>query len=206
MSTKFENLSAEDRSERLLGYAKGLLPIEQSAEVEAAAAQSPEILEELEYYKGLARAAQLERDSTFSPGEMGWARLSRELDHLELTNTPPIAANDNGGFWRYATLALGLVILGQWAFQSTRPSVANDPRYIPVTEAMQEACAQITFAESATEGQIRALLVSQKASIISGPSSLGVYRLSFASPQACHQGVSSLTVATDVVESAAVTK
>jgi len=203
VSTKSENLSAEDMSELLLDYAKNRLSADVRLDVEAAAAQSPEVLEELEYYKGLARAAELETEQTDSAGELGWARLSRAIEQAELEAVPPAAANDNARFWRYAAMALGLVVMGQFAVQLTQQNAADDARYVPVTASVAGVSAQITFAPDATEAAIRELLLSAQASIVSGPSAIGVYQLGFADEAARERGLAMFEDATAIVESSA---
>jgi len=204
VSVTFEDMPEEERSELLLSYAKGRLPTEKCAEIDAAAVKSPRILEELEYYKGLARAAALDTDTMAAPGELGWARLSRDLDQLELETAAPIAANDNSRVWRYAAMALGLVVMGQFAALFTQSTNTQDARYIPVSEKSAEFAAQITFAPEASEVAIRTLLVSAEANIIAGPSSLGIYQLGFANEQQRKLGLEKLVAASDIIESALV--
>ena len=203
MSIDFKNMSADDISECLLDYAKGRLSVQECAKVDAIVQGSPAMLEELEYYKALSHAAAQDLHDDTSPGELSWARLSRELYNAGHANAAPVAANDNSRLWRYATMALGVVVIGQFAAMFTGNRPGEEPRYIPVAEAPAEFSAQITFAPDASELAIRELLIATKATIIAGPSAIGVYQLGFASADARAQGVSEMSAASDIVDSAA---
>ena len=203
MGIEFEKMSADEISECLLDCAKGRLSEQVCAEVEAAAQADTTIFEELAYYKGLARAGEQGSVAEASPGELGWARLSRELDRFEETqNLPePAAANDNSRLWKFAAIALGLLAMGQFSagFIGTPPQEA--PRYIPVGESEAEFGAQVTFAENVSEKAVRELLIEVEANIVSGPSALGIYRLGFVNSDARDQGISKLSQKSDIVES-----
>lgn len=203
MGIEFEKMSADEISECLLDCAKGRLSEQVCAEVEAAAQADTTIFEELAYYKGLARAGEQGSVTEASPGELGWARLSRELDRFEDTQSlpEPAAANDNSRLWKFAAIALGLLVMGQFSagFIGTPPQEA--PRYIPVGESEAEFGAQITFAENVSEKAVRELLIEVEANIVSGPSALGIYRLGFVNSDARDQGISELSQKSDIVES-----
>ena len=203
MGIEFEKMSADEISECLLDCAKGRLSEQVCAEVEAAAQADTTIFEELAYYKGLARAGEQGSVTEASPGELGWARLSRELDRFEDTQSlpEPAAANDNSRLWKFAAIALGLLAMGQFSagFIGTPPQEA--PRYIPVGESEAEFGAQITFAENVSEKAVRELLIEVEANIVSGPSALGIYRLGFVNSDARDQGISELSQKSDIVES-----
>ena len=203
MAIEFENMSADDISECLLDCAKGRLSVEARTEVEEAAQTNPAIAEELAYYKGLAGAAAVGAVSEASPGELGWARLSREMDGLEGTQGLPerAAANDNSRLWKFAAIAFGVLAMGQFSANFINTPLQEAPRYIPVAEIEAEFGAQITFAENVSEKAVRELLVEVDANIVSGPSALGIYRLGFADADARDQGISELSQKSDIVES-----
>lgn len=203
LSIEFHKLSPEDVSELLLSYAKGRLSQDDCKALDAAIANSPEYLEELEVYKGLARAAALRPEDAVTPGALGWARLSRAMDEIDADRQTPEAANDNVRSWRYAALALGAVVLGQLAFTVSKSASDTDSRYVPVSASQAGSIAQITFSPDATEGDIRALLLASEASLVSGPSALGVYQIAFRDDASRMLGLSLLAEATGIVESAA---
>ncbi len=204
MAINFETLSDDEKSARLLDYVKGRLDEAARAQIDEIAAGSPDVREELEYYKGLARAAEVELDQEAAPGEMGWARLSREIA-AEKAASVPAAANDNGRWWRYAAMALALVVSGQFAAQfiPAAQDQAEDQRYIPASVQSTDTMVQVTFVPEASEASIRSLLNAAGANIVSGPSALGIYELGFMNEAARDAGLEALVGATDVVESAA---
>ena len=203
MAIEFEKMSADEISECLLDCAKGRLSEQACAEVEAAAQADPAISEELSYYQGLARAGEHGSVAEASPGELGWARLSREMDSLEDTQVLPetAAANDNSRLWKFAAVALGILAMGQFSASLIDTSLQETPRYIPVAEIEAEFGAQITFAEDVSEKAVRELLITTEANIVSGPSALGIYRLGFADADARDRGISQLSQRSDIVES-----
>ena len=204
MGIEFEKMSADEISECLLDCAKGRLSEQACAEVEAAAQADAKIFEELLYYKGLARSAALGSVSEASPGELGWARLSREIDRVEDAQTlpEPAAANDNSSrLWKFAAIALGVLALGQFSSNFIGSPSQEAPRYIPVAQTEAEFGAQITFVENASEKDVRELLIAVEANIVSGPSALGIYRLGFVDADARDQGISELSQTSAIVES-----
>ena len=203
MGIEFEKMSADEISECLLDCAKGRLSEQVCAEVEAAAQADTTIFEELAYYKGLARAGEQGSVTEASPGELGWARLSRELDRFEDTQSlpEPAAANDNSRLWKFAAIALGLLAMGQFSAGFIGTLSQEAPRYIPVGESEAEFGAQVTFAENVSEKAVRELLIEVEANIVSGPSALGIYRLGFVNSDARDQGISKLSQKSDIVES-----
>jgi hypothetical protein len=195
-------MSADDISECLLDCAKGRLSEEACAEVEAAARADAAISEELAYYKGLVGAGELGSVHEASPGELGWARLSRELDGLEgAQDLPERAANDNSRLWKFAAIALGILAIGQFSSSFIGSPAQDTARYVPVTETGAEFVAQIAFAENVSEKAVRDLLVAVEADIVSGPSALGIYRLGFADADARDRGISVLSKSAEIVDS-----
>ena len=204
MAINFETLSDDEKSACLLDYVKGRLDEAARAQIDEIAAGSPDVREELEYYKGLARAAEVELDQEAAPGEMGWARLSREIAAEKAAASVPAAANDNGRWWRYAAMALALVVSGQFAaqFMPASEDQGADQRYIPASVQSTDTMVQVTFVPEASEASIRSLLNGAGANIVSGPSALGIYELGFMTEAARDAGLEALVGATDVVESA----
>lgn len=205
MSTLLNDMTPEEISELLLDYSKGRLNDAEMRSVQQAAAASDEIAAELALYEGLSRAGAGQDHDDAAPGEMGWARLARSIDAYEAAGTLPVAANDNSGrFWRYATFALGFIVLGQVGFQlmGADKNTANDKPFVPVTEPVADFALQIVFQPNASEAAIRDLLLQNKAQIVSGPSSIGIYEISFDSEDSRSAGLERLEQATEIIESA----
>lgn len=202
MSTNLNNMSPEDLSQLLLDCSKGRLSDAQMLDIKQAASESDEIAAELALYQGLSRAGAQSDDSVSPAGELGWARLSRAIDQHEGAQELPVAANDNsGGLWRYASMALGFIVLGQFAFMGFGANTSDDV-YQPVTPQVAAFSAQITFVETANEVAIRQLLLANDAEIIAGPSSLGIYELVFADEASRAAGLRRFSEAPEIVESA----
>jgi len=205
VSTRLKDMTPEEVSELLLDYSKGRLDEADMLDVQHAAAGSEEIAAELALYEGLSRAGAGQEYSDTAPGEMGWARLAKLIDAYEAAEQLPVAANDNSGrFWRYATFALGFIVLGQVGFQfiGADQNSVNDKPFVPVTAPAAAFATQVVFQPSASEAAIRELLLENKAQIVSGPSSIGIYEISFENEDGLTAGLERLKQAPEIVESA----
>lgn len=204
MPNDLEHMTEMEASELLRDCAAGRLSDEVRVGVEAQAARSPALAEELAYYKGLVRAGQ-EPSGVTSPGELGWARLSRAMDEEAVSAAPPAAANDNMQIWKYAAFALGLVATLQAAFMffpSTASIDGDAPIYTPVLDPSDRV--RVTFVETATEADIRALLLNVDGEIVAGPSAIGLYELDFESMEERDAAMERLSAADSIIESASV--
>jgi len=205
VSTLLNDMTPEEISELLLAYSKGRLDEAGMANVQRAVADSDDIAAELALYEGLARAGAVEDYTDSAPGEMGWARLAKSIDEYETTAQLPVAANDNSGrFWRYATFALGFIVLGQVGFQfmGAGQNSVNDKPFVPVTEPVAAFASQVVFQPNASETVIRDLLLASNAQIVSGPSSIGIYEISFENEDGLNAGLERFKQAPDIIESA----
>lgn len=119
-----------------------------------------------------------------SPGELGLKRLQREIagnarrtpDVPANTNMPTIQGAGVTVWWRNLAVAACLTLAVVGAF-SVSDWAGNDAG-IRMAGGENAAAVQVTFKPDATEQVIRSLLLEMGASIIDGPSALGVYRLS----------------------------
>lgn len=203
MSDIFGNKTEDEISEILLDYANDRLSADARTNVETAASNHSTIAEELEYYKGLSNALKID-EVIASDNELGWARLQKAIAEDAQNASAPIAANDNkASFWKAAAFVLGFIVIGQGAFQFIASDSMSDQeeRYVPVTETVDGFQAQVTFNPGASEESVRKALRSADGRIISGPSSLGVYTIRFASEAARTDGVSAMQNLPGVVES-----
>ncbi len=201
MSDLFKNMSEDNRSAAILDYVKGRAARSLRAQIEAAAKSDACVAEEIAYYKGLANSVQKPSDA--APfDELGWARLSQNIDREELTHAVPSAANDNGKVWRYATAALAFIAFGQATFFAFQNNSQNEqPTYETVGEVSVGYSLQVTFISSVTENEIRTLFQKAGANITHGPSALGIYEVSFADEAARAEAEEAFSAATEVVES-----
>ena len=202
MSGSFENLTEEEISQLLLDCAKGRLSEDEARNVQTKAAATPSHAEELALYEGLAKAGE-DFNQVQPPGEMGWARLSRAIEterqneiksqYLGQTSQP---------LWRYATFALGFVVLAQAAMWFSLPTSSDEPTYVTVTETVDSFDAQVIFNPDAVEIDIRELLRSVDGEIVMGPSALGIYTVRFVDEDARLASLKTLKAAPEIVESA----
>ncbi len=202
MSGSFENLTDDEISQLLLDCAKGRLSEDETRRVQTAAAANPTLAEELALYEGLAKAGE-NPDHLQSPGELGWARLSRAIEterQAEIKST--YVGKTTEPFWRYATYALGLVVMAQAAMWFTSSNVTDAPTYVTVTETADNFDAQIMFNPDAVEIDIRELLRSVDGEIVMGPSAIGIYTIRFDDEDARRSSLDTLKAATNIVESA----
>jgi hypothetical protein len=175
-----------------------LTPAEQArmdawlAEDAAAAAQA----------EGLARVRQdMQAEAPRSPGEFGLARLMRDVRQEQAAATSaPSAAPRRPWLWQ-AVAALALAaLLGQVIW----PRPAADGRF-ELAGAGRDAGAALVvgFAASATEAQIRTLLVDLGLEIVAGPSAVGLYRLQGVDDTDPDAALRALQASPDIVESVA---
>ena len=186
-------------------YLRGDLDVGDVAKLEAAAKQDPEIAADIKLQKNL-RAAMAEE----TPAEGGWNRLqaamrseTTELQEdapaLSLVSSqdeipkaaPPHAANSNepsgvNPFWRIAAVALAVVGLGQVSLSTMKAEPANDV-YLTASEAgyVPNATLKLGFSESALLRDMTGILRATDGRIINGPSALGLYSVTFETPDLC---------------------
>jgi len=149
-------------------YLNGTLSAREREEVETWLVSSPEGQSELLLW----RAVQIDtraRPAADAGSELGWRRLRTQLPAPEQARKP---ANP----WRWAAAASVLAILGlQSALLLRQP---EEPMHRPLTApalAVEAWHLQVRFAENATLAQLQALLVRHDATIVNGPSALGIY-------------------------------
>lgn len=159
-------MTRDEISALLPFLANGTLEGTERAEVQDAVTHDPELAAELAALKAVR--ATMQAEDSFSPGEMGLARLMRDVD------AEARAANVNRRplIWQIAAAILLAVVVGQtvWQIADTGPGgyqLAGDTP-APFTAA---------FRADVTEAELRALLLQAGVEIVSGPSALGLYAL-----------------------------
>jgi len=166
-------------------YLRGELSDEERTQIEVLAAKDPVIAADIEFQRRLKTALKPDNNE-FEPGEMGWARLSKAMD------APSVAANDysaNQKFWKYAAAILAVAAIGQAGILgSLAISDTQNEQYLAVSEESMEAhTVKIGFHSAVIEEKLTEALQSVKATIVAGPSSLGLYDVQFESKEACLQ-------------------
>jgi len=156
----------EELSALLVFLANGTLEGAERARVEAAVAVDPDLQAELAVLREI-RGQMQDEVGLQSPGAFGHARLMRDLDR-------EVSAKRPSWLWQgVAAAAVALLVL-QFALTRTGDDVRLAGGGV---EVQSGPVVTVAFAGTATEAEIRALLLELDLSIVSGPSALGLYRL-----------------------------
>ena len=183
--------------EDLLDYIAGRSSAEQTQEIEAAAKADDELAADIALMQA-ARRVLGEATQENAPGPLGWARLERQIDAEG--KTAPIASTRP--VWQIAA-ASAVAAIALWQFVAA-PLVmpGDDARYETATGNTADGPAlTVAFTASATEAQIRALLVETGGQIISGPSALGLWRIGFVDEAARDAATERFSQSAGIVES-----
>lgn len=178
----------DDRKEieALLPFlANGTLEGEDLARVEAALAADPALRAELEALRAIRDTMRAEPPLQ-SPGELGLARLMRDIDRREdhvLPEPAPLPDNvvpiSRLRIWQIAAAVVLALGVAQALFFGPGPETGaefelagGEPAELA---AAPEVDFRVIFAPDATEAEMRALLLETGAEIVAGPSALGFY-------------------------------
>ncbi len=191
----------EDRrriEELLPFYLNGTLDGDERAEVERALADDESLRFELEFL-GAVRDDVKSRDPGQSPGEFGLARLQREIEREGQVSKP----GERRNLWRIAAAFAFALFAAQsiWIVSSTGPDVELAGGNGGTVEGTTLI---VGFSESATEAQIRMLLLDLELEIVGGPSALGLYSVLVPEGLSVDDTLVALSGATGLVESAEV--
>lgn len=163
-------ISNHEIEELLPAYVNGTLNKDQQGAVEAYLAEHPDARAEVEWLRELRRGmCKLSQEN--SPGELGWHRLRRSL---QKENTA--ASTHNTAWWKPAMAAAALVVVLQITLLiSFNPG--NDV-FRPLSGSVDAGqIVQVKFRSTASEAQIRELLLRVDGQIVEGPSAIGLYRV-----------------------------
>ncbi len=205
--TDGSDLSRDEIEALLVFLANDTLEGGERAAVEAAVAADPQLAGELEALRSMRLKMQAEDVS--SPGELGLARLMRELDTDAAAPVAPQAglpeaANSPtapGNFWKIAAVVLFGLVVAQTAYIGYDGGTDFELAGGEETTARAEHTIRVAFAEDATEADIRALLLAQGLVIVDGPSAIGLYTLAASDDAARTEAVTALQARDDIVES-----
>jgi hypothetical protein len=158
-----------DEVESLLPFlANGTLEGDEHDAVMSAVAADPELSNELDALRSIRD--QMQSEDAFSPGKMGLARLMRAIEK-EAPVVPPRRLDVRQPLvWQVAASVLLALLIGQAVVMNGNSDVTG-------YELAGEAALSIAFTETATEVQIRSILLEAGVEIVSGPSALGFYEL-----------------------------
>jgi anti-sigma factor RsiW len=174
---------SRDEAMLLLPFlANGTLEGDELRQVEQAVENDPTLGAELAALRSIRLTMQSD-PIDYSPGEIGLARLMREVE-LERKDAAP-AGNS---IWKIAAAMLLAVAVGQAVLLTMNRNQQSGYTLAGETQA----AFSITIQPNATEAELRAVLLDAGVEIVSGPSALGIYGL------ALTQGVSSETAAVEL--------
>jgi hypothetical protein len=137
-------------------------------------------------------------DTGRSPGEFGLARLLRDVDATPRS----VDQQTSTSRWKYAAVAAIALLAVQVTAPLFAPGFDAELADGGSDEAVQTGpVLTVAFAATASEQDIRALLLKLDLSIISGPSALGLYTLVARDAKAAHLAFERLSAAPDLIES-----
>jgi len=138
---------------------------DERAEVEAAVAEDAGLQSELAALQAIR--ATMQADEGYSPGEIGLARLMRDVgkDAPRQRIRRPLV-------WQAVAAALLAVVVAQAVFQFR----GTDPGGYQLAGG-EDAPFTVAFAPRTPEAELRALLLQAGVEIVRGPSALGLYQL-----------------------------
>ncbi|WP_370227583.1 hypothetical protein [Cognatishimia sp.] len=186
---------SRDEIEALLPFlVNGTLEGAELAEVEAAVAADEGLAADVATLRAI-RATMQADETGFSPGEMGLARVMRDIEDapVQLNRAPRTR------MWQVAAALLLAVVIGQGALMMTQGG--GGPGYELAGGA--EADLVLTIVPSTTEEQLRNALLDAGVEITSGPSALGLYEVTVLEGITLEEAIGSLTSATGVIDSVA---
>lgn len=176
--------------EHLLPFmANGTLDGEERDQVAAAVESDPELAAELAALSSIRDTMQQQKDD-FSPGELGLARLMKDIDAEQ-------PRQRGANLWRIAAAVLLAVVVGQTAMMTLRDNSGTGYELAGETSAVFT----ITVQPTTEEAVLRALLLDAGVEIVSGPSALGLYQLDLVDGVDAGAARVRLEAATDVIES-----
>lgn len=161
--------------EDLLEYLSGRMPASRAAEIDAQAADDPDLAAEIALMRGI-RGAMRTEGTVAAPGELGWKRLERALN--EVSKEVPAPARQTPA-WRVAAIA-ALAAVAAWQIVAV-PFIDGGPTgYETASEDPAPGfILTVAFTPTATEEQIRTLLSDTGGRITDGPSAIGLWQISF---------------------------
>lgn len=164
---------AREREELLAFLANGTLDADERAELERAFAADEALRRERDFVTRLRLGVKAASDAP-DPGELPLRRALKRIEREEARARRP------SGWWRAAAIAAGIAVViqsGVLVRQLYAPVRGGPDLLGEARPADGRAVLQIVFAPEAREAEIRALLRTEHAEIVDGPSAAGVYRV-----------------------------
>ena len=171
--------------EQLPLYVTGRLTEAEAAEVEAALKAHPELAAELKEFESIANAYQELEKETADPPDTLFERISDKIrfeQRSKETFRQKISIRDFlEKVFLSTKIAWGLAATQLIVIVFLLASGPSEKRYVTMTSLTPTIEAQVkiqvAFVETASEGELRALLTGLNASIVAGPTPQGSYTL-----------------------------
>ncbi|MEM1288368.1 MAG: hypothetical protein AAGH60_08455 [Pseudomonadota bacterium] len=172
-------MKREDADLLLPFLANETLSGEEKRDVEAAVADDDLLQSDLEALKAIRTTMQAEE--SFSPGEMGLARLMRDVSVEAQPAATPKPANRTW-IWQSVAAVLLVALVGQTAFQMGSPDSAPGGFELASGDtpavAQSDAVFRVSFMPGTSEADMRSVLIDAGLTITAGPTAEGLYDLS----------------------------
>ncbi len=195
----------KDIEELLPFYVNGTLSKEERLQVTEALEDDPSLEDEIAFLEKLREEIQ-EQSMEYSSGELGLKRLQKSIADEALQKDPialsrsKITKEQNWG-WRAAAIAACFLLMMQTVVML--PMWKDSDLGAAGGKVLLQSSGKIisvTFVPDAREENIRNLLLTLDATIVDGPSALGVYKLSI--PKDAESAVEKLRAHKTLVETA----
>lgn len=216
----------EQKSEQLralaAAYVNGTLSDDDRAAVEAALASDPALAGDVAAFAKISEAVKSNTDPAFDATEFGWQRLRKSLSETENARTSDSTfatvqdagvvaaamrsrpANENSAIWRIAAAVLGIIAIGQAILIAQPARVDGNDGYVTAgAETPASFTIKVSFQSDAAMGDVTALLERVDGTLISGPSAVGLYRVSFETADARISALDVLAGNPDLIDIAA---
>lgn len=183
-----------DRDQSILDYLQDRLTSSDRDVFERSMAKDTSLAAEVDLMRSVR--AELSSAPGHENADAVWDRLSAEID------AEPQAANDNRRPWRQTLKYAAVAVLAVAAWQVTvGPRINQVPGEFRTASEQPAAFAfQVKFVESATIGEITALLAPLGGTITDGPSALGLMRISLAEAGLREEALEVLNNSRELVE------
>jgi hypothetical protein len=174
-------------------YLNGSLSGGEHARIEAALKADEGLRQQLEFLSAISGAVQSDGPASAAPGDLGLARLRREIGRQPGRSTLRSVAALAAAF------VLGVGVMALWPSLDRAP---EDATYEQAGGPVAKGALIVAFRPGATAEQISTLLLSVDGAIVDGPSAIGLYRVDL--PEGADAGTVAdrLLAAGEIVESA----
>ncbi len=185
----------QDHTEQLLDYVHGRLDATARAKVQASLEANPSLQAELAAIRAI-QAEMAKNSGDKAARDLGWQRLSAAIDADQI----PAPANDNRRFSLLQVAAVAAIAVIGVELLSYTIRTTNDAGFVPASVTADGPTLQIAFRPDARVDAVNDLLRSIGASLVDGPSALGLLTVQFDDVAARDAAQAVLAQRTDMVD------